>query len=100
MERQCGRAPGLWPSLPPLGWLSLLWRRARASLSLHVLFSLSFGLISLDLVSYCAPLVTDSDNSVTVSDLDEGTVSTLSKFADDTKLGGVTDTTGGCAALW
>jgi len=37
--------------------------------------------------------------SLLVSDLDEVTECTLSKFADDTKLGGVADTPKGCAAI-
>ena len=49
----------------PRGRLSSLWRRARASLTLWVLFSLSFCLILLDLVNYrsssdrcrCVPFV-------------------------------------------
>ncbi len=34
-----------------------------------------------------------------MDDLDERIVSTLSKYTDDTKLGGVADTPEGCAAI-
>lgn len=34
-----------------------------------------------------------------LNDLDEGTEGTLSKFVDDSKLGGVADTPRGCATI-
>jgi len=38
-------------------------------------------------------------SSSSSDDFDEGIVSTLSKYANDTQLGGVTDTPEGCATI-
>ena len=37
--------------------------------------------------------------NIFINDLDEGAESTLSKFTDDKKVGGVADTPKGCAAI-
>ena len=37
--------------------------------------------------------------NISISDLDDGIESNISKFTDDTKLGGVADTPEGCAAI-
>ena len=35
-----------------------------------------------------------------INDLDDGAECALSKFADDTELGGMTDVPDGCATIW
>jgi len=37
--------------------------------------------------------------NIFIDDLDEGIVSTLNKYTDDAKVGGVADTPEGCAAI-
>ena len=37
--------------------------------------------------------------SIFIDNLNEGIVSTLTKYTDDTKMGGVADTPEGCAAI-
>ncbi|XP_074455182.1 uncharacterized protein LOC141747949 isoform X1 [Larus michahellis] len=53
------------------------------------------GPITLNLPTILGPILF----SIVINDLDDGTECILSKFADDTKLGGVADTPEGCAAI-